>query len=76
LSTCKNLETIRHHGPSTIDIRTLQRSGPLPLAFLRGVGLPDTLIEYLPALLNQAIQFYSCHQLLVEGRRLRPSTAR
>jgi uncharacterized protein YjbI with pentapeptide repeats len=60
LSSCKNLETIRHHGPSTIDIRTLQRSGRLPLAFLRGVGLPDILIEYLPSLLGQAIQHYSC----------------
>jgi hypothetical protein len=38
----------------------LQRSGQLPLAFLRGVGLPDTLIEYLPSLLNHAIQHYSC----------------
>ena len=47
-------------GPSTIDHRTLQRSGPLPLAFLRGVGLPDNLIDYLPSLLNQPIQFYSC----------------
>jgi uncharacterized protein YjbI with pentapeptide repeats len=34
------LETCRHNGPSTIDHRTLQRSGTLPLAFLRGVGLP------------------------------------
>ena len=47
-------------GPSTIDHRTLQRSGPLPLAFLRGVGLPDNLIDYLPSLLNQPIQFFSC----------------
>jgi uncharacterized protein YjbI with pentapeptide repeats len=54
------LETCRHHGPSTIDHRTLQRSGTLPLAFLRGVGLPDNLIEYLPSLLNQAVQHYSC----------------
>ena len=30
------------------------------MAFLRGVGLPDDLIEYLPSLLNRAIQFYSC----------------
>ena len=28
--------------------------------FLRGVGLPDNLIDYLPSLLNQPIQFYSC----------------
>jgi hypothetical protein len=47
-------------GPSVIDHRTLQKSGPLPLAFLRGVGLPDNLIDYLPSLLNQAIQHYSC----------------
>jgi hypothetical protein len=24
------------------------------------VGLPDRLIEYLPSLFDQAIQFYSC----------------
>jgi TIR domain-containing protein len=60
LSICKGLELIKHQGPSPIDIRTLQRSGPLPLVFLRGVGLPDKLIEYLPSLLNQSIQLYSC----------------
>jgi hypothetical protein len=60
LSGCKNLDSIHHKGPSPIDIRTLQRSGRLPLAFLRGVGLPDALIEYLPSLLGQAIQHYSC----------------
>ena len=60
LSSCKGLESCVHHGPSIIDHRTLQRSGPLPLAFLRGVGLPDNLIDYLPSLLNQPIQFYSC----------------
>src|SRR3954447_21377128 len=48
LSGCKGLETCWHSGPSIIDHRTLQRSGPLPLAFLRGVGLPENLIEYLP----------------------------
>ena len=60
LSSCKGLDSCRHHGPSIIDHRTLRRSGPLPLVFLRGVGLPDNLIEYLPSLLNQPIQFYSC----------------
>jgi hypothetical protein len=54
------LETTRHDGPSTIDHRTLQKSGTLPLAFLRGVGLPDNLIDYLPSLLNRPIQHYSC----------------
>jgi hypothetical protein len=60
LSGTKGLDTCVHRGPSTIDHRTLQRSGQLPLSFLRGCGLPDNLIDYLPSLLNQPIQFYSC----------------
>lgn len=55
-----DLDTCRHFGPSTIDHQTLERSGPLPLIFLRGVGLPETPIEYLPSLLNQSFEFYSC----------------
>jgi TIR domain len=60
LTGAKGLDTCQYYGPCTIDHRTLQRSGPLPLAFLRGVGLPDNLIDYLPSLLNQPIQFFSC----------------
>jgi uncharacterized protein YjbI with pentapeptide repeats len=60
LSGCEGLDSCVHRGPSIIDHLALQRSGPLPLAFLRGVGLPENLIDYLPSLLNQAIQFYSC----------------
>jgi hypothetical protein len=55
------LDTLYHRGPSIIDNRTLLQSGPLPLAFLRGCGLPDRLIDYLPSLLETGpIQFYSC----------------
>jgi uncharacterized protein YjbI with pentapeptide repeats len=60
LSATKGLHDCKHRGPSVIDHRTLQRSGQLPLSFLRGCGLPDNLIDYLPSLLNQPIQFYSC----------------
>jgi hypothetical protein len=60
LTSVIGLERCVHYGPSPIDYRTLQQSGPLPLKFLRGVGLPDMLIDYLPSLLNQAIQHYSC----------------
>jgi hypothetical protein len=60
LTGVRRLETCRHLGPSTLDHRTLARSGPLPLAFLRGCGLPDVLIDYLPSLLNEPFQFYSC----------------
>jgi len=56
LSETKNLDDCLHGGPSIIDHRTLQRSGQLPLNFLRGVGLPDNLLS----LLNQPIRFYSC----------------
>jgi hypothetical protein len=35
-------------------------SHPLPLAFLRGVGCPDSRIDYLPSLLSIPIQYYSC----------------
>jgi hypothetical protein len=60
LSTTKGLETCTHMGPSILDHRTLQRSGRLPLAFLRGCGLPDRLIDYLPSLLEEAIRYYTC----------------
>jgi len=55
------LSNCRFAGPCTLDHRTLQQSGPLPLAFLRGCGLSDKLIEFVPSLFNdQAIHFYSC----------------
>jgi hypothetical protein len=57
------LETCVHFGSSVVDHRTLQKSGLLPIPFLRGVGLPEILIKHLPTLLNQvnqAIQYYSC----------------
>src|SRR5215471_5151157 len=60
LAEVRGLETCYHLGPSTLDHRTLAKSGPLPLAFLRGCGLPDALIDYLPSLLNEPFQFYSC----------------
>jgi hypothetical protein len=39
---------------------SLHRSGPLPLSFLRGIGLPDNFIDYIPSLFGHAINFYSC----------------
>jgi hypothetical protein len=60
LQDVRGLDTCVHEAPSTLDHRTIARSWPLPLAFLRGCGLPDKLIDYLPSLLNEPIQFYSC----------------
>lgn len=59
LTTANGLETCQHNGPCVIDVTTLQRSNSLPLVFLRGVGLPEVLINYLHSLFNQAI-YYSC----------------
>jgi hypothetical protein len=63
LSQVKGLDTVDHGGPSSIGIDTLYQSGgKIPEIFLRGCGVPDALIEYLPSLLGamQPIQFYSC----------------
>jgi len=54
------LEYCRHVGPSVIDHQTMMKSWPVPVVFLRGCGLPETLIEYFPSMVNQPIQFYSC----------------
>jgi hypothetical protein len=55
------LNICNHRGPSFIDHHTLIRSWPLPESFLRGCGLPESLITYLPSLIaDEAIQFYSC----------------
>ena len=50
LSSARGLDDCDHRGPSSLDHRTLMQSGRLPLPFLRGCGLPDTFIEYLPSL--------------------------
>jgi uncharacterized protein YjbI with pentapeptide repeats len=60
LSDVVGLKSCLHEGPSAIDFRTLAKSHPLPLEFLRGIGLPDNVIDYLPSLLSQPIQYYSC----------------
>ena len=54
------LDQCQHGAPSIIDPYTLSRSGNLPISFLRGCGLPEPFIEYLPSLTGTAIQFYSC----------------
>ena len=61
LYKAKNLSSSIHRGPSVIDHRTIFKSGKLPLSFLRGCGLPESLIKLYPSLLNEKPhQFYSC----------------
>jgi hypothetical protein len=44
LSRAKGLDLCSHYGPSSIDARTIGRSGDIPKKFLRGCGLPDNYI--------------------------------
>jgi uncharacterized protein YjbI with pentapeptide repeats len=61
LQTTRGLETINHIGPSEISISTLYRSqGNIPETFLRGAGVPDSLIEYLRSLTGKPLDLYSC----------------
>ncbi len=60
LSAVKGLETVEHRGPSTIGVDTLYKSqGEIPEIFLRGCGMPDDMILFIPSLLEQEISFYS-----------------
>jgi hypothetical protein len=61
LGHAKGLDTVQHHGPSSIGIDTLHRSaGNIPDIFLRGAGVPEPLVEYTHSLVGQMLQFYSC----------------
>ncbi len=61
LRTAKGLETVSFTGPLSIGIETLYISnGFIPISFLRNAGVPENLIEYLPSLTNNALEFYGC----------------
>ena len=60
LSGVKGLETLEHLGPSSIAMDTIYRSkGKIPHTFLRGAGVPEDFIQYIPALVGIGIEFYS-----------------
>src|SRR6266566_8014370 len=61
MSVVKNLETVKHQGPSTIGIDTIYRSqGNIPEVFLKGAGVDDTFITYIRSLVGKPIEYYSC----------------
>ena len=60
LTDAKGLDRCLHLGKGFIDTHTLQTSQNLPDRFLRGCGVSDLLIDYLPSLRGDPIQFYSC----------------
>jgi uncharacterized protein YjbI with pentapeptide repeats len=62
LSQATGLDTVEHFGQSTIGIDTIYRSqGKIPLAFLRGAGVPEDFIVYMRSLVGKPFEFYySC----------------
>jgi hypothetical protein len=61
LRETSGLDSVDHHGPSSIGIDTFFRSkGAIPDAFLRGAGVPDAFITYAKSLVGSVIEFYSC----------------
>jgi len=60
LKNVKGLESVNHHGPSTIGTETLSRSGGnIPQIFLRGAGVSDDLITYTISLTKKPIRYYN-----------------
>jgi hypothetical protein len=61
LSSCIGLDSVEHRGPSTLGVDSIILSkGQIPKVFLRGVGLSDGWIDYIPPLVGEGIQFFSC----------------
>lgn len=60
LKNVKNLEYCNHIEPSIIDHWTINMSGKLPLSFLRGCGLPDSIIVYYRKFTKQKKSFNRC----------------
>jgi TIR domain/Pentapeptide repeats (8 copies) len=60
LSAAIGLEDVIHTGPSTIGLDTLFKSrGRIPEAFLRGAGVPEDFITFVPSLVGRPLEFYS-----------------
>jgi len=58
------LDAVIHDGPSELGTHSLLRYGhEMPSGFLRGVGLPDSFIRYLPSIISSArpVDFYSIY---------------
>lgn len=63
LTGAQELDLGVHRAPSSLGMDTILRSkGQIPEVFLRGCGVPDAFIQYLPSLFAsvEPIQFHSC----------------
>lgn len=62
LAKATGLDSLLHLGPSHLDIETLFLSPLIPEELLRGAGVPEVVIDYLPDLIVSAepFLFHSC----------------
>lgn len=61
LSEAQNLDQVLHEGPCNISISTIYRSkGDISDVFLKGAGVPNTMIEYMRSLVVRPIDYYTC----------------
>lgn len=60
LGETTGLSSCRHLGPSTIDHRTVLRSGRLPLTFLRGCGLSEKIVQCILGVPLESSPYHSC----------------
>lgn len=68
MSAVKGLAEVFHLGPSTIGIDSVYRSGgEIPKRFLKGAGVPDSLIEGLSSISGRPSRFFSCFISFSEG---------
>jgi hypothetical protein len=63
LSNVRGLDSVEHLAPSTVGIDTIYRSqGKIPEVFLRGCGVPEQFIAFIPSLVGavEPFQYHSC----------------
>jgi hypothetical protein len=61
LASARGLALVHHEGPCRLDIDTIYLSGGnIPDVFLRGAGVPESLITYVRSLVADPIEYYSC----------------
>lgn len=61
LSQTKGLADVKSWGPSSIGVDTIFKSnGDIPHSFLKVVGVPQQLIDYIPSFVGKPWEYYSC----------------
>lgn len=61
LSVIRNLNTVRHYGPSAIDVQTFLQSVGVDDSFWRGTGLPETAIQHMALMRQQPDPYYNTY---------------